>query len=199
MSGAAESPGALPRGELLDHLERTLAEGYRKEIDQEENVWRSLPFFAAGLALQIAATVGIVGNLPALAGWRFWTVLGFFGAIAAATVATLGFLGASIAPARFRYVAPEPELRDYALALSGSPGDAAAAATAFKNELARQYGLATHHNRLITQRRARRRAVAGLCMLASVLATLALVGVTVWTHIAVATPTSTGGQRVPDD
>ena len=28
----------------LDHIERTLAEAYRKEIDQEENVWRSSPF-----------------------------------------------------------------------------------------------------------------------------------------------------------
>jgi hypothetical protein len=29
---------------LLDHLEKTFADAYRKEIDQEENVWRSLPF-----------------------------------------------------------------------------------------------------------------------------------------------------------
>jgi hypothetical protein len=39
----------------LDHIEKTLADAYRKEIDQEENVWRSLPFFAATLALQLAA------------------------------------------------------------------------------------------------------------------------------------------------
>ncbi len=39
---------------LLDHLEQTFADSYRKEIDQEENVWRSLPFFVATLALQPA-------------------------------------------------------------------------------------------------------------------------------------------------
>jgi hypothetical protein len=36
---------------LLDHLEKIFGDAYRKEVDQEENVWRSLPFFAATLAL----------------------------------------------------------------------------------------------------------------------------------------------------
>lgn len=48
----------------LDHIEKTLADAYRKEIDQEENVWRSLPFFAATLALQLAAMFQIVDRLP---------------------------------------------------------------------------------------------------------------------------------------
>jgi hypothetical protein len=39
----------------LGHIEKFLADTYRKEIDQEENVWRSLPFFAATLALELAA------------------------------------------------------------------------------------------------------------------------------------------------
>ncbi len=48
----------------LAYLERTLADSYRKEIDQEENVWRSLPFFAATLALQLAALFQIIDKLP---------------------------------------------------------------------------------------------------------------------------------------
>ena len=48
----------------LDHIERTLAEAYRKEIDQEENVWRSLPFFIAALALELAALFQAVGRMP---------------------------------------------------------------------------------------------------------------------------------------
>jgi len=44
---------------LLDHLEKTFADAYRKEIDQEENIWRSLPFFAATLALQLAVISAI--------------------------------------------------------------------------------------------------------------------------------------------
>ena len=48
----------------LTHIEKTLAEAYRKEIDQEENVWRSLPFFAATLALQLAAIFQVIARLP---------------------------------------------------------------------------------------------------------------------------------------
>ena len=42
---------------VLAHIEQTLAESYRKEIDQEENLWRSLPFFAA-----ILSTLLLVGS-----------------------------------------------------------------------------------------------------------------------------------------
>jgi hypothetical protein len=44
---------------LSDYLEKTFADAYRKEIDQEENIWRSLPFFAATLALQLTAVAQI--------------------------------------------------------------------------------------------------------------------------------------------
>lgn len=57
--------------------------------------------------------------------------------------------------------------------------DDADALTVFKNHLARRYAAATDNNRRINQRRAQLRTRAGLCTLASVLATLALVGVTV--------------------
>lgn len=40
---------------LIDYLEKTFSDAYRKEVEQEENVWRTLPFFAATLALQLAA------------------------------------------------------------------------------------------------------------------------------------------------
>ena len=44
----------MPTDSLLDHLEKTFADAYRKKIDQEEDVWGSLPFFAATFALQLA-------------------------------------------------------------------------------------------------------------------------------------------------
>jgi hypothetical protein len=53
----------------LGHIERTLAEAYRKEIDQEENVWRSLPFFAATLALELAALFQLSTRFPPLGTW----------------------------------------------------------------------------------------------------------------------------------
>ena len=48
----------------LDHIEKTLADGYRREIEQGENVWRSLPFFAATIAFQIAALSQVLLRLP---------------------------------------------------------------------------------------------------------------------------------------
>jgi uncharacterized membrane protein YjjP (DUF1212 family) len=48
----------------LSHIEKTLADSYRKEIDQEENVWRSLPFFAATIALELTALFQLLNRLP---------------------------------------------------------------------------------------------------------------------------------------
>jgi hypothetical protein len=181
---------------LLDHVEKTFGDNYRKEIDQEENIWRSLPFFAASLALQMATMVGLASYLPEVSEALWWFVSGLLGCVAAFNLATIAFLTLSIAPAEFRYLAPEPDLRSYALSLAAAEaaqrtvaGDGTGASpspdglTVLKNELARQYGLATHHNRLINQRRGTRRTYAGLCMLVSVLATVILVGVIVQAHI----------------
>lgn len=40
----ATPPDKLLAGDLLDHVEKAFADSYRKEIDQEENIWRSLRF-----------------------------------------------------------------------------------------------------------------------------------------------------------
>lgn len=167
----------------LDHIEKTLGDAYRKEIDQEENVWRSLPFFAATLALQLAAMFQIVDRLPSTGTGAWLDAVGCIGIAALATLIALGFLSASIFMARFRYVAPEPELLDYAEGLDSDERQMVAdgredpvdAVATLKRTLARQYAVATHHNRQINQRRALWRSIAGLATLVSVLATLFLV------------------------
>jgi ferric-dicitrate binding protein FerR (iron transport regulator) len=166
----------------LDHLEKTLADAYRKEIEQEENIWRSLPFFTATLALQMAALFQVLDKVPPWTTWQGVLCAVLLAFAAAATLVALGFMVAAIYPAEFRYVASEPDLVTYATDLDRAEdetpeaeqgGDALAA---FKRELARQYAIATHHNRRINQRRARRRSIAGLAALASILATVLLVG-----------------------
>lgn len=167
----------------LDHLEKTLADAYRKEIDQEENIWRSLPFFAATLALQLAAVVPAMGHLPPYHSGAWWDALLAAAIAGVATLAALLFLAVSIYPARFRYIAPEPDILDYAVGLdsderrtrtagAAEPNDALAI---LKETLARQYAIAAHNNRQINQRRALWRSIAGLATLASVVATLWLV------------------------
>lgn len=170
---------------LLDHVEKTLSEAYRRELDQEENVWRSLPFFAATLALQLAALFQIIERLPAR-GTLSWTVAVSFAASSGlSTLIALLFLAASIFPAKFRYVSSETDLHEFARGLaiqSGEPPESDAIGV-FKSTLAEQYADATDHNRRINQRRGRQRSIAGLATLFSVLATLALVSAVAITYV----------------
>ncbi len=92
----------VPQDPLLDHLEKTFAEAYRKEIDQEENVWRSLPFFAATLALQLASIGQVREWLRDLDGLLFVLAAALLGLAALATFAAILFLALSVWPAEFQ-------------------------------------------------------------------------------------------------
>ncbi len=61
-----------------EQLERLLSGLYLKELEQEENIWRSLPFFSAALALEVVALNQIIPVAASLAGvWRW--LIGAFG------------------------------------------------------------------------------------------------------------------------
>ncbi len=163
----------------LNHIEKTRADAYRKEIDQEENIWRSLPFFAATLALQLAVVVQTTQRFAALQGVWMWTGRALLVAAGVHSLLALVFLARSIALARFRYVAPEPDLLAYAKALVEDERNDAGVATAhtvetLKLALVDQYAIATQHNRRINNHRQWCRSVADLLTLASVLGTLLL-------------------------
>jgi len=79
----------------LDHVEKTLADAYRKEIEQEENVWRSLPFFAGTLALQLAAMFQAIDRLPQMGSAAWWDSLGWIGIASISTLTALIPLAAS--------------------------------------------------------------------------------------------------------
>ncbi len=177
----------MPPDPELDYLEKLFGEAYRKEIEQEENVWRTLPFFAATLALQLAGLAQIRDWVGGSSGELLWFVLILLGVAASATVAALLFLAESIWPANFRYVTPEPDLQDYmekvrdGAAAAGSTATEAAAVSvlAARAVMVEQYALGAAHNRAINQRRASRRTRAGLATLVSVLAVLVLVALVV--------------------
>ena len=170
---------------IIDHLEKLLADSYRKEIEQEENIWRSLPFFVASLALQIAALGQIDTGWQQAEGWGRGVIVAGSLVVVLATVLSIGFLAGSIYWGRFRYIATEPHWLDYATGLERDEAEAVAqgrtfdALAALKRALAEQYAGATDSNRRINRRRTRLRSVSGLTMLISVLATLTLVG---WTR-----------------
>jgi len=170
----------------LAYIEKTLADSYRKEIDQEENVWRTLPFFAATLALELAALFQMIDKLadPATVAGKF-SVL-FLGLAGLCTLLSLGFLAASIYPQKFDYVAKETDLLTYAKDLiayeqapeNQEPGVPFSAVVTLKTELARQYAESAVHNRRINKQRELRRSIAGLSALGSVLTTVFLVATT---------------------
>lgn len=176
MSGGGDAQAGRLKGALLDHLEKTLGDNYRKEIDQEENVWRSLPFFAATLAVQAAVLSAVSSDLSGLAGRHLilaWCLLALAGLF---NLGVLFLLYRVIRLRPFKYVAAEPALFAYAEKLArADKADEGDALIAFKRLLAGQYAVTTANNREINQARATGRARAGLCLLASLLAILVLI------------------------
>jgi hypothetical protein len=169
----------------LDHIEQTLADAYSREIERGENIWRSLPFFAATLALELGATSQIARHLPPVGSdARIVSVLCIVAAVAAMLTATT-FLAASIFPARFRYLLAEPILLDYSGRLDAYEprramrGDTNVDARALlRQSLAHEYAASNDHNRRINQRRVLWRSIAGLATLTCVLSIIGLVFIT---------------------
>jgi len=167
----------------LDYLEALFGAAYRREMEQEENFWRSLPFFAATLALQLAGLAQIRDWVGAASAWMFWLSLSLLTAAALATLGALIFLTESIWPAGYYVATDEAALRDYVAGvrtdaiLTGSTREEAAAtgAAAAKSLMVVQYAVGCVHNRKINRHRLECRTRAGLCTLASVFMVLVLV------------------------
>ena len=167
----------------LAHIEKTLADSYRKEIDQEENVWRTLPFFAATLALQLAALYQLADKIPGPETWLGVAALFLLGGCLLLTFVALIYLAPAVLPRRFHYLANEPALLRYANDLIDyevSPKEERteedfSALVALKQQLATQYADATHHNRQINKARELKRSVSGLLIIGSMILTVLLV------------------------
>ena len=167
---------------LLDHLEKTAADNYRKEIDQEENVWRTLPFFVAALAVEIAAVTQVKDQIRSLAGVMAVTAAGIGMVAFVCAFAAVIFLVRSIFWADFKYVSREPELLRFAEQLQEAEEQddipAGSGVEHFKRLLARQYSACTDNNRVVNQHRVRMRTTAGIVTLFSLVASLMLVALT---------------------
>lgn len=101
--------------DINEYLEKAISDAFKREFDQEENVVRSLPFFAAVLALLIS-TVGVVRDaIPHLSTSWFsvfsWLMIGGIG-ISIALV--LFYLWHAVRRRRFDYPMREADLVQYA-------------------------------------------------------------------------------------
>jgi hypothetical protein len=100
--------------EANEYLENLLAESYKRELDQEENVIRSLPFAAAALAVISTIMVVVRSYVPADAIGLYpmvvWALLIAFGI---SVGLALCFLFLAVAPTRLQYLSPSNELYSY--------------------------------------------------------------------------------------
>lgn len=183
----------MPADTLLDWLECTFADAYRREIDGEENVWRSLPFFTATLALQLAAVAQVRDWVSGQAGAVLLASEAMLALASGATLAALVLLVVSVWPVAAERVSDEPEFLDYVETtrrtvreLSKEAGEqdiSDLVLATVRQEMLRQYASAASRNRRVNRQRTKWRTLAGLATLLSVLAMLALVALGVLSNI----------------
>ncbi len=199
MSNPASSPKQVSLGaETAGLLIATFQDIYRQEVGAEEDVHRTLPFFASALGFVIAAIEYAVGQLPRLDSLmkgvpsaarqplnhhvlaRMWPVLlaAVLLAIAAALgTAVLGFLAAATRRLSYQRAGPETAQLQRAEALQayylqiGLVGEELDRAVSLdlQQQLLRDYAEVIPYNRALTLRRYTYRAYAIVCLLLSLL------------------------------
>ncbi len=180
---------------LIVDLKETFRDAYRKEVEQEENVWRTLPFFAATLALQLAALGWVRDWIPVETGWMRLAAFSLLGTAAVATLWTLGCLGGAMWPMAYEWPLSEPgvleQLTDRTRAdrqTLPSGQQTTDMSRLLLNELKidpiDDYATVTVRNRKLNERRSRRRRDAGMATLLSLTIELVLVamGVVIKLH-----------------
>jgi len=103
---------------LDDYTEKFYADGYRQQIADEENVPRSLPFFATAFAVLVAIIAASKDLIPVpslgvypIVVWVLMLLL------AICLLASMVFLLITLWPRDFKYVMSEPELHNYVVGL----------------------------------------------------------------------------------
>ncbi len=159
---------------LDDYLEKSYAEGYRQQIADEENVPRSLPFFATAFAVLvaiIAASKDLIPD-PSLDYYPIivWVLILL---LTICLLASMIYLLIALWPRDFKYVMSELDLHNYVVELRkyyafdadlSEEDRAAAILEDLRDELSKQYRIGAANNRAINFGRASKRATA-LCLL----------------------------------
>jgi hypothetical protein len=171
-----------------EYLEKIVAASYAREIDQEENIFRTLPFAATALAIIFTFMVFIKNDIPdrltgvyAIVIWvmlaLFWIVIAF----------ALCFLWAAIAAKSLQFLSPPNELYRYVTdlrnyyAASRTPSDQIEQKV-FEDTrtlMIEQYTLGAIHNQRINERRLRARTRAFQSLIVALIVALATVAIIV--------------------
>lgn len=145
-----------------EYLEKIVAKQYQREVDQEENVVRSLPFAAAALAVISTIMVVVRSYIPAGPSGPYpivlWVLLVLF---AISIAAALYFLWRAMAAKRLQYLSPADELasyvtslHDYYIALGLSPEQIEESVVHDSRvTMIEQYTIGTMHNQKVNEER----------------------------------------------
>lgn len=159
-----------------EYLETLVAESYKRELDQEENVVRSLPFAAAALAVVSTIMVVIRGYVPSRAiGFYPAAVWIFLIAFGVSVALALCFLFLAVAAKRLQYLSPPNELysyvidlRKYYIAMGSSPQQAEQqVAEDTRSFMIEQYTIGAAHNQRVNLERSRTRTKAFATLIVS--------------------------------
>lgn len=149
-----------------EYLEKIVAASYAREIEQEENVFRTLPFAAAALAIIFSFIVLIKSDVPGQVDGVYpiviWVMLSLFWIVIAVS---LCFLWLAIAARPLQYLSrPDElyqyvaELRNYYTALGIPVAQVGQHIIAdLRTLMIEQYALGAVHNQRINERRLRAR------------------------------------------
>lgn len=101
-----------------EYLEKIAAESYKREVDQEENVVRSLPFVVAAMAL-LVTILGFAKIYIPVYSINFYPIFVFsilLGVGVSVGISIL-FLFLTVIPREFRYLSRTSDLQEYARSL----------------------------------------------------------------------------------
>jgi hypothetical protein len=175
------------------YLEEIVAASYAREIDQEENVYRTLPFAATALAIIFSFMVFIRSDIPdKLSGIYpilIWVMLSFlWGVIAIALV----FLWRTVGLKPLQFLSSPSELYKYLTDLRtyytavGTPPDQIEQRVVedARSLMVEQYTVGATHNQRINEQRLRARARAFQTLILAVILALTTV-VIILTHMLI--------------
>jgi hypothetical protein len=168
-----------------EYLEKIFADAYKREGDQEENVARTLPFFATALTL-LATTLGLVRQAIPEFSFSTFAVVSYVAllGITATVGAVLWFLLLAVHRREFEYVASEAGLKEYAAELhkfyehTGATDDEITRAVVadLRQLMIEQYAKATGRNRAHNAARALARTRAITALISSLAFAFVLIG-----------------------
>jgi hypothetical protein len=186
-----------------EYLENLMAESYKREIDQEENVVRSLPFVAVGLAVLSTIMIFVSKYIPEYRLQSYviivWGLLFLFGCL---ILLIIIYLLLAVSRPRFQRVRDPTELYLYSKRLEKYYRDigrtpqqiSEAVVNDMRLLMSQQYAICSAYNQAINFARSKAR---GRAFVSLVLAIALAFGIVVTISVHEAMNGSGGGERLP--